>query len=110
MMEYFWDCWPGLLEHQLEELRRANINVVSEARDEVTGTVQLELEHLFEGNQLRLIVKFPAFFPYTRFEVFAPDLNLEHHQNPLTKNLCLIGRSTINWNVDDTVAQFITER
>lgn len=59
---------------------------------------------------LELIVKFPSVYPYTRFEIFAPDLSLKHHQNPFLKNLCMFGRASENWHTTDTVAAFVTER
>jgi molybdopterin/thiamine biosynthesis adenylyltransferase len=58
----------------------------------------------------RLRVFFPDVYPYTRFEVLAPDLDLPRHQNPFQKNLCLVGRATANWNVDDTLADFLVTR
>src|SRR5437867_161559 len=39
-----------------------------------------------------------------------PELQLAHHQHPFSKNRCFIGRATENWEVDDTLAQFITRR
>jgi len=37
-------------------------------------------------------------------------LKLQHHQNPFSKNLCLIGRSTENWHTKYTLASFLTEQ
>lgn len=45
-----------------------------------------------------------------RFEIYASELTLHHHQNPFEKNLCMIGRSTSNWRVTDTVAAYIIDR
>ena len=49
-------------------------------------------------------------YPYFRFEAEAHALSLSHHQNPVGKNLCLLGRSTDNWNPSDTVASIISSR
>jgi len=57
-----------------------------------------------------LRVVFPDLYPYFRFEIYASDLKLPHHQNPFGKNLCLIGRATEFWHTYDTLASFLTER
>jgi len=62
------------------------------------------------GEELSLVATYPDLFPYVRFDVRAPDLDLHRHQHPFTKGLCLIGRATENWEVDDTLAVFLTER
>ncbi len=59
---------------------------------------------------VRIDAHFPDVYPYTRFELIAPDLDLPHHQNPIGKNLCLIGRASSNWNTDDTLAKFVKDR
>ncbi len=60
------------------------------------------------AGELRVV--FPDLYPYFRFEIYAPNLNLPHHQNLFSKNLCLIGRSTEFWDTKDFLANFITER
>ena len=62
------------------------------------------------GEKIFLVARFPDFYPYTRFEVEAPDLNLPHHQAPFGKNLCLVGLATENWRTTDTLADFIRDR
>jgi hypothetical protein len=37
-------------------------------------------------------------------------LELPHHQNPIAKNLCLIGRSTRNWCVTDLCGDLIADQ
>lgn len=65
---------------------------------------------MLDGKTLHLEARFPDYYPYTRFEVIAPDLNLRHHQNPIFKNVCLLGRASHNWEVTDKLADFITNR
>lgn len=111
MLKPWWERWPGLLEYELDQLRAANIpfELVEEAR--AKGLIVIRLSPTVEGNCLELIARFPDMYPYFRFELSAPDLNLEHHQHPFTKNLCLIGRATKNWDVEeDTLANFINDR
>jgi hypothetical protein len=56
---------------------------------------------------IALVAVFPCFYPYTRCEIIAPDFKLSWHQNPYNKNLCLIGRSTTNWDTDNLLATFL---
>lgn len=106
----WWEKWEGRLEY--ERARLDDFGILHEL-DEAAfkkGSVVLYLQADVEGEQISLIARFPDFYPYTRFEVEAPELDLAHHQAPFKKNLCLIGQSTENWNTDDTLADFIRHR
>jgi len=59
---------------------------------------------------LELKVFFPDTYPYTRFEIVAPELELEFHHNPFTKTLCLLGRAPENWKSADTIAGVLAEK
>lgn len=63
-----------------------------------------------EGEEVNLEGRFPDLYPYFRFEIRAPNIDLPHHQHPFGKGLCLLGRTTRNWNTTDTLADFIRER
>ena len=56
---------------------------------------------------LQLVAQYPDLYPYTRFEVFAAGLALPRHQHPFGKNLCLMGRASINWSTDDTLGEVL---
>src|ERR1700722_8151652 len=109
-MKPWWEIWPERLDFELQRLQAAGVRIVKDHRDVKAGVVELELEHVIHGHKTKLIARYPAFFPYTRFELFAPELTLTHHQNPFLKNLCLLGRATTNWEVTDTLAEFISQR
>ncbi len=106
----WWERWPGLLEHELQELDRAGINYVIDEEARSRGFIRLRLNATVGGEHLSLVATYPDLYPYVRFEVRAPDLDLPRHQNPFSKGLCLIGRASENWEVDDTLAGFITGR
>ncbi|MDA8348817.1 MAG: ThiF family adenylyltransferase [Pseudomonadota bacterium] len=72
--------------------------------------VQLHVRFPVGERKIALVIYFSDIHPYTRFEVFAGELDLPHHQNPIAKNLCLIGRSTRNWNVRDLCGDLIAEQ
>jgi hypothetical protein len=72
------------------------------------GILRLELMVAAEdGRHHQLSATFPDTYPYTRPEVSAPAEALLHHQNPFTKMLCLVGRSTAAWTTGDTLAWLI---
>jgi ThiF family protein len=106
-MRPWWERWPGRLEWELQSLRDANIQFEIRNQDSRTGLFDLSMEVPINGELVKLEVHFPALFPFTRVEVFAPGLNLDWHQNPYTKNLCLIGRSSDEWSTNESTAAFI---
>jgi hypothetical protein len=110
MLKHWWERWPERFDHELEALTAANIPYRRDFSEFERGRLVLHLEVLIGGKPVRLVALFPDVYPYTRFELIAPDITLPHHQNPITKNLCLIGRASANWNVDDTLASFIQDR
>ena len=110
MLQPWWEVWPGRLEHELKALDDAGIGYERDKRAFSEGKLVLRLHAKIADADVRLEALFPDIYPYTRFELIAPELNLRHHQNPISKNLCLIGSATENWHVDDTLAAFIRDR
>lgn len=110
-MDPWWDRWPGLLEDELEALEREGFSYEpdEDARNQ-HGIIRLRVRAQVQGEEQDLIVTYPDLYPYFRFEIQAPGLELQHHQNPFNSALCLIGRATENWEVDDTLAAFLKER
>lgn len=110
MLKRWWELWPGRLEAELSALEAAGVKYVCDGQALKRGKVILYLQLTLDGKPLSLEARFPDFYPYMRFEVFAPDLNLRHHQNPILKNLCLLGRTSHMWEVSDMLADFINNR
>ena len=52
----------------------------------------------------------PEAFPLFRPEVFAEELSLPRHQNPLAKNLCLLPRPSQFWDVSKTIGEHFDGR
>lgn len=59
---------------------------------------------------LKLIAVYPDAYPYFRPQVFAPELDLARHQNPIEKNLCLLGRSSMWWNSSSSLVEHLKEQ
>jgi len=110
-VEPWWEREVGRLEFELKELDRAGITyrVDETAKREGRLIIDLELDLSNEG-KIRLRARFPDFYPYFRFEILAPQLDLPYHQNPFGKQLCVLGRATENWKPSDTLAAFVRDR
>lgn len=110
-MKSWWERFPGRLDREIQSLDAYGIK---HTRDEAAwrdGQFVLNLVVEHEGRApLQLVAYYPDTFPYMRFEVLAPTLNLNRHQNPFTKNLCLLGRATENWDVAFTLGNLLTEQ
>jgi molybdopterin/thiamine biosynthesis adenylyltransferase len=102
----WWERLPGRLESELRELEAAGIRYTldEQARD-VDRVIRLDLEvDQPDGTVLRLAAAYPDHYPYVRVAIRGPDLDdLTHHRNPFSGDLCLLGRETRAWNVDDTL-------
>lgn len=113
MKRLWWEEFPGVLDAEYKGLQEADC-VLKYKRDDAAwnaGVLRLDLAvKVPDGQNLRIQAVYPDLYPYFRVEVCAPDLDLKHHQNPFDKNLCLLGRSTSEWNVDDTLAWLLKEQ
>jgi len=109
MLTPWWKAFPGHLEAELEALREAGLAFTMRDPD-ATGYVVIDVNVNVDGVATPLAARYPDVFPYMRPEVYAPDLSLEHHQNPFLKNLCLLGRRSDNWTPQMTLAQLILEQ
>lgn len=110
-MTVWWEKWPGRLERELADLDAAGIKYARDEAQFSQGIACLDLQMpIADGETTPLKVVFPDLYPYFRFEVYAPELDLPYHQNPFEKNLCLLGRRTHFWNPHDTLAGILTQQ
>lgn len=107
-MRPWWERIQGRLQFELAALDREGIHVERDDAAFARGTLRLTLT-LPEGSwpPSRLVAVYPDTFPRIRPEVSAIDVVFDHHQNPFGKNLCLLGRSTSNWQPSDTLASLL---
>ncbi len=110
--ERWWETPLGRerLAYELAELDRCNIRWERDEESFAAGIARLVLYHEFDAKTERLVVIFPDYYPFFRFEIEAPDRALEHHQHPFGKALCLMGRATDNWHTSYTVAEIVTSQ
>lgn len=107
------------LKREEDELKALNVsfNIDEEALREKLLRIQLKIE----GNNTKfdlpdkskdidLIAVFPDTYPFFRPAVYANDISLPRHQNPLDKGLCLLGRLTDLWDPDMTLGKFLQQQ
>jgi hypothetical protein len=109
-MKPWWERWPHIYRREVEALDSAGIKYEIDETAQRDGRLVVELDVELDGEPLHLVARYPANFPYTRFYVFAPRVDLPRHQNPYSKELCLLPRSAIYWHLTDTLADFVLNR
>lgn len=105
------DRFEGLLDLEIADYKERGLEFeLDQALLDSGGPVVFRgsIEH--EGETIDLEVWYPDSFPYLRPDVIAPRLRLPRHQNPVQHNLCLLDRSTSQWDVDLTGAWLVAER
>jgi hypothetical protein len=104
----WWERYPLVLAAEHRSLD--DLGIVW-SRDDTAynlGVMRLNLPEVdVAGELVDLVVTYPDLYPYFRFEIDAPGLDLLYHQNPFIKNLCVMGRRTDNWHVGDAVGHLI---
>lgn len=108
--QLWWDKWPDIYQREIDALDNAGLEYVIDEEAKQSGQLVIKVLYNHEGQNIRLEAKYPAYFPFFRFLVYAPELSLPRHQNPLDGQLCLIPKSTIYWHQSDTLAQYVQER
>ena len=110
-MQPWVDRHPERLAHELAEYERHGLALQPDPRELARNRRLVMHGHLdHRGRSIELTVAYPDSYPYTRPEVYAPSLELDRHQNPYDGNLCLLDRSTREWDTTNTGAWLITER
>jgi molybdopterin/thiamine biosynthesis adenylyltransferase len=106
----WFEQYPERLEHELQALRDAGFDPRVDEGARAQGLISLSIKCSIKGVDHTFEVRFPPGYPYFPFQVFAPSLDLERHQDPYSKALCFIARIESEWRVDDTVAQYLREQ
>lgn len=107
MLRPWWELWPERLDYEFWALEKAGVEYIRDEEAFRAGILVLKVKANVNGETVDLLARFPDLYPYFRFEVYAPGLDLRRHQNPFSKSLCLVGRATANWYISDTLAGFI---
>lgn len=110
-MRSWKERFPERFEHELAAFAERGLDFeLDPTLLEEQGRVVLRGALAHGGRDIDLEVHYPDLFPYLRPEVLAKGLGLARHQNPYEGNLCLLDRSTRDWNPSDTGAWLVAER
>ena len=108
-MRTWIDAYPERYAHEVAELELLGFDADPL---ELRGNRRLVMRGTIGTNHgpVDLVVIYPDTFPFLRPEVYAPRMRLERHQNVYGGNLCLLDRSTAQWEVTDTGAWLVRDR
>lgn len=97
--------WSQRIDWEIDALIRAGIPTKIRFRNDRSCSCSIEIQHPLG---IGVVVDFPYHYPYTAFEAKAPQVTAKHHQNPVVKNLCLLGPT--GWRTDDTVMNLLASQ
>ena len=82
-MRPWWERRPETYLEELEAFEARGLKFVEDEAAKESGRLVLNGSVAIRaGEETRIIVVYPETFPLTRFNIFAPDLRLQRHQNP----------------------------
>lgn len=106
----WWERHPERLE--LEEAALADAGYPYEVDQErkSEGTLVMKVRPTIDGRTFDLVVTFPDLYPYFQPQVVAPEEDFPRHQSPGGGVLCLLGRESVHWNPEKTLAEHLREQ
>lgn len=106
----WWEAYRERLDFELEALRTIGVEPAVDEAAKTAGQIVIRFDHTVWGRSAQFTAVFPAAYPKFPFELYAPDLDLRHHQNRFAGNLCLLAQPAENWSLKDHVARFLLEQ
>lgn len=108
-MKSWWDRFPERLKEEVAALGKAGFSNVEIQKDTGAGRLTVFFSFPFEGNELKLVANFPVEYPWFPPAVFGPDLALQRHLHPVSKNICLLGNPD-DWDLNETLASHVIQQ
>lgn len=106
-MSPWWEARAARWDVEQQALTNAGIAFVENESAKKAGRLVLDLTMQWNGQPLRLAAHFPTAYPYFPPMVVANDLDLDRHQTPGSKQLCLLKKDL--WEpATDTLASLLT--
>jgi hypothetical protein len=107
----WWEAFRERYDAERRRLTEAGIDFREDSDALARGVLRLHLTVKHNDEPLQLWATFPDLYPFFRFEIQIHKWNLDRHQNPFTKHICLFQSSTWNWRPSsDFLADFLMER
>lgn len=117
MSKPWFEKYEDILKADLKSLDDLSIKYEIDLEQKSKGVLLLRLIVLKENalnielnEDLHLEAEFPDSYPVFRPEVFATNLQLPRHQNPVVKNLCLLPRPSQYWDVSKTIGEYLKDQ
>jgi len=92
------------MQWELDALRDAGIDYAVDGKALARRELRLTFKHTVGNVDVKGEALFPDLYPDFRPAVNADPLDLVHHQNPFTGNLCVLGRSGEFWQAGYSLA------
>ena len=109
-MAAWFERVPERLDYEIQALRDKGFTAKIDEAARNRGQLVMDVPCSINGTEHVLQVKFPGAYPYFPFQVFAPSLSLQRHQDPYSGQLCFVARIETEWRTDDTVAMYLSEK
>lgn len=109
-MAAWFERLPERLDYEIQALREKGFTAKIDEAARNRGQLILQVPCAINGSEHMLRVEFPGAYPYFPFQVFAPSIALQRHQDPYSRALCFIARIETEWRTDDTVAMYLAKK
>lgn len=107
----WWDRWPGRLEAELQAFARRGWDFRVDPTERAADRIVVSgVAPISSDEETELVVVYPDTFPNTRVAIYAPQLTLKRHQNPLETDLCVLPSGSDYWRPSILAAQLVEEQ
>ncbi|MCA6101035.1 hypothetical protein [Bradyrhizobium australafricanum] len=106
----WWTIWPEFFDAELAAFARLRIEPRTVHKG--NGILILEADWPVDGQSASMLLRigYSPLHPFFRPTVAAPNESFERHQNPISRELCLLTQESEQWESNQFVADFVQER
>ncbi|WP_213290825.1 hypothetical protein [Bradyrhizobium sp. sGM-13] len=106
----WWTIWPEIFNAELAAFAR--LGITPRTIHKGNGVLILEADWPVDGQSAPMLLRigYSPLHPFFRPAVAAPNESFERHQNPLSRELCLLTQESGQWDSNQLVADFVQER
>jgi molybdopterin/thiamine biosynthesis adenylyltransferase len=110
-MEAWWLRYPEALVAEKAGLVALGYPWKINEAEFAAGRLVIDVDHQYAGVTRKLVAVYPDSFPYFQPEVFRDGTAFTRHQQPFSRNLCLLARGGDEWRPGlDTLAVLLQEQ
>ncbi|WP_076865939.1 HesA/MoeB/ThiF family protein [Bradyrhizobium mercantei] len=106
----WWTIWPEIFDVELAAFAR--LGITPRIVHKGNGVLILEADWPVQGQSAHMLLRigYSPLHPFCRPAIAAPNESFERHQNPFSRELCLLTQELGQWDSRQLVADFIQER